>query len=138
MLTPVSVCSFLCPAVLVSLSRTVGYHFHHDWAYMKQVVQGKVQPYLLHMNWNNRAETKVEFLEQLGEWHLTKSTPGCQQAQLQAASAAAGGGGAPAPPTVAAACCAVNPPRPVCHYRDKPSLIPCPHAPNLESGVSFW
>jgi hypothetical protein len=76
---------------------------------MKKVLQGDVTPHLLHMNWNHHKDIKMQFLEQMGMWHVDPATKTCLAS-----------------------------PKPVCHYRDKPSSIPCPHSPNLESGQSFW
>jgi hypothetical protein len=89
----------------------VEHHFHHDWDYMKQLMRGEATPYLLHMNGkHHRADTKVEFLEQMGAWFVDPSSKDkC-----------------------------VADPQPVCHYKDKPSKIPCRRSPTLESGASFW
>lgn len=99
----------------------VGYHFHRDRTYMKDLIQGKRQPYVFHMNWNNDKATKRRFNEQLGDWHILS----------QCTTGETGG-------TSLSADCCVEHPTPVCHFRDKPSKIPCPESPLLEDDTSFW
>jgi hypothetical protein len=91
-----------------------GYHFHHDSAYMKRMFAKQVKPVLFHMNWNQNAPTKIQFLQQVGLWFVSDNsnndTLTCAQQPI-----------------------------PVCHYQDKPSLLrDCSMSPFLETNVSFW
>lgn len=110
--------TYRCDVMLLRMFRvstlcaTVGYHFHQDKAFMKDVLLGQIQPYLLHMNWNLDRQTKQQFMEQLGVWYVK---PNCQKD-----------------------CCRTQP-EPVCYYRDKPSKLPtCFRFPALERDESFW
>jgi hypothetical protein len=77
---------------------------------MKRLMRGEAKPYLLHMNWNHHKDVKVQFLQQMNLWFVD--------------------------PTSKTSC--VDRPKPVCHYKDKPSAIPCPELPAIETGESFW
>ena len=92
---------------------TVGYHFHHDWSFMKAMIAGEEQPFAFHMNYNENFATKKKFMQQIGHWFLRES---CEMTND----------------------CCVNDPIVVCHYRDKPSKVQCPTSPMIESNVSFW
>ncbi|KAG7351408.1 nucleotide-diphospho-sugar transferase [Nitzschia inconspicua] len=93
----------------------VEYHRHKD--YMRAFVDGKMHPYIFHMSWTENKENKKLFLEQLGEWYLREDTGACSW-PLD--------------------CCLATP-NITCHYKDKPSKIPCKSSPNIDKrGKSFW
>lgn len=80
---------------------------------MKKLIDGSVQPYAFHMNWNNDKTTKREFNQQLGDWYVADTTSlvleSCRtESQIK------------------------------CHYRDKPSKIRCDDSPLIEGTRSFW
>ncbi|KAL3905404.1 MAG: hypothetical protein SGILL_009692 [Bacillariaceae sp.] len=90
------------------------YHRHPD--YMRDLVEEKIHPYIFHMSWTTNKENKKLFLEQMGEWYV-KDDESC---------------------TSPADCCLVKPDI-KCHYKDKPSKIPCTSSPNIDKkGKSFW
>jgi hypothetical protein len=82
---------------------------------MKDVIHGIEKPYMMHMNWNNDKETKRKFNQQLGDWYVRNNCTSNRE------------------------CCVANDkPEIVCHFRDKPSKIPCPDSPLIEDPTSFW
>ena len=102
----------------------VGYHFHKDRAYMKDMILGNIEkPYVFHMNWNDHKETKRKFNQQLGDWFVDDS---CIASTLVESVASSNSN------------CCVREPIIVCHFRDKPSKIPCESSPLIEDVTSFW
>jgi hypothetical protein len=104
----------------------LGYHFHRDWKYMKDMMIGRVKPYLFHMNWNQNSQTKREFLQQMGAWFVQDvcATEDDVAARKDALSFSD--------------CCSVDPII-RCYYSDKPSKLPdCKSYPAIETNVSFW
>ncbi|GKY93761.1 hypothetical protein MPSEU_000343300 [Mayamaea pseudoterrestris] len=100
----------------------VGYHFHHDWNYMRDMMIGRVQPYLLHMNWNHDKVIKQQFLEQMNMWFVNNE---CLTSDAQTQHSLLD--------------CCIAEPVPVCHYSDKPSVLrECKSFPPIETNVSFW
>ena len=97
---------------------------------MKDFVQNKIHPNAFHMNWNLNKETKQQFLEQIGLWYVKDDM--CLQQQPNPTESA--------PTTIAdftKKCCAIEPII-RCHYRDKPSTIPCHDSPMIEEQIPFW
>lgn len=93
-----------------------GYEFHSQKDFMRRLVQRQLNPapFVFHMSWTGPKEDKKRFLEQLGEWYLRD---GCMKGY---------------------ACCLPEP-TVTCHYRDKPSVIPCSDSPSIGKGqASFW
>jgi hypothetical protein len=67
-------------------------------------------------------DNKVKYLQQMGEWYVQ---PVCV-------------GTGPGQDVSAEACCSADA-LVTCHYRDKPSKIPCKSSPNIDKGKpSFW
>eukprot|EP00546_Thalassionema_frauenfeldii_P019774 CAMPEP_0178903354 /NCGR_PEP_ID=MMETSP0786-20121207/5111_1 /TAXON_ID=186022 /ORGANISM="Thalassionema frauenfeldii, Strain CCMP 1798" /LENGTH=517 /DNA_ID=CAMNT_0020574717 /DNA_START=125 /DNA_END=1675 /DNA_ORIENTATION=- len=86
-----------------------GFHYHRRKPYMKQLIAGKKQPYVFHMSWTTNKENKRQFFQQLGDWYNScRSNTKIDNMPEQSANA----------------CCSVEPII-KCHYRDKPSIIPC-------------
>ena len=94
-----------------------GVEFHNKKKFMKEVIQGTRKPYIFHMSWTRNKENKRKFFEQLGEWYAKDENDGnCQ------------GMG-----------CCLTEPNIQCHYRDKPSKVPCLDSPSIDGkNVSFW
>ncbi len=94
-----------------------GVEFHNKAKFMKEMIEGSRKPYVFHMSWTNNKENKQKFFEQLGEWYVSDD-------------ASAGNGHCLAQPNIK------------CHYRDKPSKIPCLESPRIDGdqkkNVSFW
>jgi hypothetical protein len=90
-----------------------------------------VDPYIFHMSWTEGKDNKLKFFEQLGEWYLKDecnvNSPKAQDNTLQN-------------PTISS-CCAVKPLM-RCHFKDKPSMIPCKDFPSIDTRPkpkpSFW
>ena len=104
-----------------------GKHFHQNKAFMKELIQEKRSPYVFHMSWTKNKGNKIKFLKQMGLWNVNEECEGSQDLEQQGQSAR---------PTQS--CCSAVP-IVSCHYKDKPSLIPCKDSPNIdEGGLSFW
>jgi hypothetical protein len=93
-----------------------GVEYHRAKDQMKKMLAGNAttDPYIFHMSWTTNKANKKLYFQQMGEWYLKDD---CMT------------GGA---------CCLAEP-HIVCHYRDKPSIIPCRDAPPIDKGrPSFW
>ena len=118
---------------LIASFRSGGYHYHKKWDYMRSMMMQKgTPPLIMHMNYNDNIETKRKFNQQMGDWFLADGNPqsSCYWSRLANTTST---GSLP----TATACCVAHP-QPVCHYRDKPSKIPCRDSPQVEGGESFW
>ena len=104
-----------------------GYHFHRKKEYMQQLLRGEREPYIFHMSWTRNKDNKQLFMEQVGHWHLQKQ---CENKRVEEI------GGKPE--DLVNLCCSAEP-IVSCHYRDKPSKIPCKDSPPIDKGKpSFW
>lgn len=103
-----------------------GYHFHQkSGAYMKKMFAGDVEPYIFHMSWTLNKQNKLLFLRQMGEWWVVED---CIHSSAQKVTGLEDRD----------SCCAAEP-LISCHYRDKPSIIPCKDSPPIDAGKSsFW
>lgn len=103
-----------------------GYSFHRNRDFMGRLVRDEVTPYIFHMSWTLNKANKFKFFQQMGEWYLRDECTG------RAAANIPGGG-----PSVDNCCLAE--PDVKCHYRDKPSKIPCNDSPAIDKhGRNFW
>ena len=92
-----------------------GVEFHNKKQLMKEIIRGTRKPYIFHMSWTRNKENKQKFLEQLGEWYV-QDKKNCK----------------------GLSCCLAQP-NVQCHYRDKPSKVPCLDRPSIDGkNVSFW
>jgi len=123
-----------------------GHAYHQRKDFMKKLVLGKnstegrgliesadensdgVDPYLFHMSWTLNKENKLKYFEQMGEWYLNEQcNTGSDKLQTEAIQN----------PSINN-CCAAKP-LVKCHFKDKPSMIPCPDAPSIDKHkTSFW
>lgn len=111
-----------------------GYHYHRkkEIGFLKEIVQGKHVPYLMHMSWTTNKKNKLLFLQQMGLWYTNKV---CE----------AGGGvgvanGLSSKGELAASCCSAEPVI-ICHFSDKPSVEQCKDssAPTIDRNAKkFW
>jgi hypothetical protein len=114
-----------------------GYHFHQkSGQFMRDFFAGKVHPYIFHMSWTLNKDNKVLFFRQMGDWYLQDVCVGKTVddvfAQLPDSTPKNESGSLVQP------CCAAKP-LISCHYRDKPSKLPCKDSPPLDPGKSsFW
>jgi len=88
-----------------------------------------VDPWIFHMSWTVNKDDKLKYFQQMGEWYVkdecNSSSGKAQNDMVQN-------------PTINS-CCAAKP-LIRCHYKDKPSIIPCPDAPSADKkkNDSFW
>ena len=103
-----------------------GVQFHRWKDTMKKLVKGESNAYIFHMSWTQNKDDKVEFFQQMGEWYL-KDT--CRSNARDIAHDDS---------SLLKECCSIEPII-TCHYKDKPSKIPCPDSPRItEVGKPFF
>jgi hypothetical protein len=54
-----------------------GIMYHHDKAYVKQVLSYEEQPYVWHMCWTSSREDKVKYFKEMGMWFLNDKYTEC-------------------------------------------------------------
>jgi len=82
--------------------------------------------YIFHMSWTNSKSNKIKFLQQMGEWYLEDTClEGWGQADWSTDKLKGKN------------CCAAAPVV-TCHYRDKPSKIPCKDSPPIDKDARSW
>jgi signal peptidase I len=112
-----------------------GWHYHNrpKRPYMKAVMSGEVEPYIFHMSWTKNKDNKIKFFQQMGEWYLADQCIGHTKEEIFQVAGISDEGA-----TLFQPCCLAEP-NIICHYRDKPSKIPCKDAPPIDKGAkSFW
>lgn len=96
---------------------------------MKSIAKGEITPYIFHMSWTANKDNKLRYFQQMGEWYTSDS---CLQKKKSEIIGEKPGN------DLISACCLAEP-NVVCHYRDKPSKIPCKDSPPIDKGRgSFW
>ncbi|KAL7542451.1 hypothetical protein ACHAXR_012363 [Thalassiosira sp. AJA248-18] len=109
-----------------------GYHYHRRRDFMKKFIKRETDAYIFHMSWTENKDNKLLFLRQLGEWYVTDECIG------KTASDILGGGSSTENTALVQPCCAAEPIF-SCHYRDKPSKLPCKKSDSIDkNGKSFW
>jgi hypothetical protein len=106
-----------------------GKNFHHDRPYMLNWMKGSLdeEPLMFHMCWTTNKDDKLNYLQQLGLWYLPDS---CSNSQIKGLAENLDGS--------LLGCCSVEPVV-TCHFKDKPSVIPCEGSPNKDqNGKPFW
>jgi len=84
------------------------------------------------MSWTENKDNKLLFLRQLGEWYVTDKCIGKSVADIL------GGGSSLENTALVQPCCAMEPIF-SCHYRDKPSKLPCISSDPIDKNArSFW
>jgi hypothetical protein len=108
-----------------------GFTYHRKASYMKDMLAGRVTPYIFHMSWTANKANKALYFRQMGEWYLQDKCVGSTVPQITGKETVSNGG-------LLDSCCAAEPII-TCHYRDKPSKIPCKDSPPIDKGrPSFW
>jgi len=103
-----------------------GYQFHQKTGkYMRKFYRKEVQPYIFHMSWTTNKDNKILFLQQMGEWYLDEK---CIQKSADKLGASS---------DLQTECCHAEPII-ICHYRDKPSIIPCHDSPPIDKNKPSW
>jgi Nucleotide-diphospho-sugar transferase len=94
-----------------------GSEFHNNKEFMREMILGKRRPFILHMSWTENKDNKKKYFEQLGEWYAMEDWSSCNGLD-----------------------CCLPQPNITCHYKDKPSKVPCPDSPHVVEGKgkSFW
>mmetsp|Transcript_23332 Transcript_23332/g.42997 ORF Transcript_23332/g.42997 Transcript_23332/m.42997 type:complete len:637 (+) Transcript_23332:166-2076(+) len=108
-----------------------GYQYHRNKQFMKKFIKRETDSYVFHMSWTENKDNKLLFLKQLGEWYVTDKCIGKIATDIL-------GGGALSENALIQPCCAIEPIF-SCHYRDKPSKLPCKSSEPIDkNGRSFW
>mmetsp|Transcript_31660 Transcript_31660/g.46709 ORF Transcript_31660/g.46709 Transcript_31660/m.46709 type:complete len:570 (-) Transcript_31660:53-1762(-) len=103
-----------------------GYQFHQKTGkYMRKFYRKELHPYIFHMSWTTNKDNKFLFLQQMGEWYLDDK---CIQKTVDEIGAAS---------DLQTECCHAEP-IVVCHYRDKPSIVPCHDSPPIDKDKPSW
>ena len=118
--------------VLDGLEFPGGFHYHRKKDFMKSIVKKEVEPYVFHMSWTKNKDDKLLYMKQMGMWYTNEKCVDKESKQIHVDDS-----DVKTPPLVSA-CCAAEPLL-SCHYRDKPSAIPCTDSPPIDKGrPSFW
>mmetsp|Transcript_51329 Transcript_51329/g.123908 ORF Transcript_51329/g.123908 Transcript_51329/m.123908 type:complete len:134 (-) Transcript_51329:143-544(-) len=109
-----------------------GYQFHQiSGKYMKKFFKNEVHPYIFHMSWTNNKDNKLLFFQQMGEWYVNEQCVHKKTSEID-------GFDTDVEDSLPSNCCSAKPII-KCHYKDKPSIIPCPDSPEIDGkGKSFW
>ncbi len=122
-----------------------GWHYHkRNKEFMKKIVTGEVTPYIFHMSWTKNKDNKIKFFQQMGLWHVqdvciaqTKSNI-LEHLDGDSGEAGTADENGNENPALLEPCCLAEP-NIICHYRDKPSKIPCTDKDPIDKGrPSFW
>jgi len=106
-----------------------GFHFHRNKQLLQDMVNGRTDvAYIFHMSWTENKANKIKFLQQMGDWHVQDMCIEASAPEILEKSSAT---------DVASACCSAQP-LITCHYRDKPSKIPCKDAEPIDKGHASW
>lgn len=107
-----------------------GWHYHRRKDFMKDVVQGNANAKIFHMSWTSNKMNKLKFFQQMGEWYLNEKCIGETKGTIA--------GNTTSPLALIQPCCLADAAI-TCHYKDKPSKIPCNDSPPIDKGGrSFW
>jgi hypothetical protein len=114
-----------------------GLQFHRKRDTMKKILSGNSTAYIFHMSWTENKDDKLAFLQQMGEWYLNDKCIG--KGSREVTEAESGDIGNRLHGILSNHCCSTEPII-TCHYRDKPSKIPCPDSPLIieTAGKSFY
>ena len=108
-----------------------GWHYHkRNKTYMKRVMKGEASPIMFHMSWTKNKDNKIKFFQQLGEWYTEDKCVQHTRGDILNDNKSA--------KMLFEPCCLAKP-NIICHYRDKPSKIPCKDVDPIDRGrASFW
>ena len=115
-----------------------GWHYHARGKreFMKSIANGVTVPNIFHMSWTTNKANKLKFLQQMGEWYLADQCIEKTKDVILGDHDIKQGGDAGH--VLLEPCCLAEP-NVVCHYRDKPSKIPCKDSDPIDKGArSFW
>eukprot|EP00804_Cyclotella_cryptica_P030925 CCRYP_019606-RA/>CCRYP_019606-RA protein AED:0.14 eAED:0.14 QI:206/1/1/1/0.75/0.6/5/181/615 len=108
-----------------------GVQYHRKNEAMKKIMRRDSNAIIFHMSWTTNKDNKLKFFQQMGEWHVQDKCIGKRFDEIT--NEPVGTKGALIQP-----CCSAEPII-KCHYKDKPSIIPCKDSPSIDrNGESFW
>jgi hypothetical protein len=109
-----------------------GWHYHRRRSLMKKIVKGEVVPEIFHMSFTDNKDNKMRYFQQMGKWHVNENCVAKKSADISGLIDS----DEVAP--LIEPCCLLEP-EIICHYSDKPSIIPCMDSPPIDEGQpSFW
>jgi hypothetical protein len=114
-----------------------GFQFHDisDYGkdYMKNILNGSSTPYVFHMSWTDGKPDKIFYLRQMGQWYVKDQCIGKLFQEILDKTPKED-----ATSIIPTKCCSSEP-IVSCHFRDKPSIIPCTdHPPKDKDAPSWW
>jgi len=108
------------------------YHSPGQRTYMKKLMEGEITSEIFHMSWTKNKDNKVKFFQQMGQWYVKK------ECISQSKESILGDNSTLSKSSLTEACCFADA-EVICHYRDKPSIIPCKESDPIDKGkASFW
>ena len=110
-----------------------GWHYHRpNKKNMKSLLKEEISPIIFHMSWTKNKDNKLKYYQQMGEWYVNDMCIAHTKKEIMGNHDMKEGESLFEP------CCLAEP-HVVCHYRDKPSKIPCRDVPPIDKGrPSFW
>ena len=106
-----------------------GWLYHRKNDEMKKMMKGESSQYIFHMSWTENKANKLKFFQQMGQWFVQDSCVGKHYNEIVGGDSSV---------TLFTQCCLAEAVV-KCHYKDKPSKIPCEDSPLLDKkGKSFW
>ena len=117
-----------------------GWHYHRkNKDFMKKLVKEEIKPFIFHMSWTKNKDNKIKFLQQMGEWYVKDMCIAQTKSDILGSLGGDNEGGAISTTPVLSESCCLAEPNVICHYRDKPSKIPCKDKDPIDKGrPSFW
>ena len=112
-----------------------GYHYHQHWDTMRSIIKGESNAYLIHMSWTENKVNKLLFLRQMGLWYVKDQCIDSSNSDVTSLV----DGGVVSEASLIEPCCSVEPLF-SCHFKDKPSIKPCPDAELIDPkrNRDFW
>ena len=116
-----------------------GWHYHRQKDLMRGIMSEKIVPEIFHMSWTKNKDNKLKFYQQMGQWYVNDSCIGATRDQILGVSGEGSDAVISTSEDVLFEPCCLAEPNIVCHYRDKPSKIPCKDKDPIDAGrPSFW
>eukprot|EP00978_Attheya_sp_CCMP212_P010841 scaffold26338_cov49-Attheya_sp.AAC.10 len=114
-----------------------GFHFHSKSraSIFKDIATKTKLPYLFHMSWTENKDNKLLFMQQMGMWYVTDTCDSGKAHNLLLE------GGTKVQSSEFTNTCCAKEALVTCHYKDKPSIIPCKDSPTIDkknTAFSFW
>ena len=108
-----------------------GFHYHQRKDFMRDMIDGKEEPYIFHMSWTHNKDNKQKFFQQMDMWYVEEKCVNTKADDID-------GWDRNKAESLLSRCCLAQPDF-RCHYRDKPSQKPCKDSPPIDKGrPSFW